>query len=146
MIPALLGLLSPIIGKIIDRIPDPVAREKARLEAEASLREQENRLLEIVAASDKAQTDINLEEAKSIDPFTSRWRPAAGWVAVVSLALYFWPRYLLGMFFWCKVAWLSQTLPALPDMGIADIMGLLGSLLGMGSMRMIEKIKGVASK
>lgn len=142
--PALIPLLGPVISKVLDKIPDHGEKEKIRLEAEKELAAIEADLIAKLAEVDKAQAEINLAEAQSDDTFKSRWRPAAGWVCVVSLALYFWPRFILGMAFWCRSAWMAQNLPPLPEMGVSDVLGLISPLLGIGGFRMVEKIKKVA--
>lgn len=106
--------------------------------------EIEMKLLELETCSQEAQTKINEVEAASSSLFVAGWRPAAGWVSVISLALIYWPRALLGMTFWCMQAWATKTLPPMPDVGLADILGLLGSLLGFGGLRTYEKSKGAA--
>jgi hypothetical protein len=141
--------IDDIIGaglKIIDKfIPDPAAKLAAQQELQ---RMQKDELLSLVGAAkdvDVGQLKVNEAEAGSSSLFVSGWRPGVGWVCVVSLALYFIPRFVLGMMFWCRVAWNSEgTLPPMPEMGIGDILGLVGTLLGASTIRMVEKLKGVA--
>ncbi len=135
MIPIFDGLIA-LGQKALDLIPDP--NKKAELAAEMR-KQQEAAELQI----SQMQADIDKQEAASPNWFIAGWRPAVGWVCAVSLALYFWPRFLLGMFFWCKLCWKDSALLPLPEMGISDILGLLGSILGLGTLRTIEKAKDV---
>lgn len=132
MIPIFDGLIA-LGQKALDLIPDP--NKKAELAAEMR-KEQEAAGLQLA----QMQADINKQEAASPNWLIAGWRPAVGWVCAVSLALYFWPRFLLGMFFWCKLSWSARCLVPLPEMGITDILGLLCSILGVGTLRTVEKV------
>ncbi len=90
-----------------------------------------------------AQAEINKVEAASPDKFVSRWRPAVGWVAVISLALIYWPRAIVALILWTVLVAETRQLTAPPDLGLGDLLGLLGSILGIGWARTFEKIKGV---
>lgn len=81
-----LASLLDIGGKLIDKlIPDPEAKAKAQLDL-AKLA-QEGQLAELTAITevDKAQIDVNKEEAKSDSLFKSGWRPFVGWSCGFSL-------------------------------------------------------------
>jgi hypothetical protein len=102
-------------------------------------------------ALELAQLKVNEEEAKSADRFIAGWRPAVGWVCVASLALVYWPKALMLAALWCyqaiamihaAPAAAAVVLPAYPDLGLTDVLGLLGAMLGLGGMRTMEKLKG----
>jgi hypothetical protein len=138
------GAVSSVINNVITRIwPDPVEQAKAQL-AFAQL-EQSGQLAELTAATDlaKAQIAVNVEEAKSISFWVAGWRPGLGWVGVISLFFYYVPYCIVATIIWAHQCWITQTLAARPDLGIADLLGLLGTLLGVASLRTTEKIKGV---
>lgn len=97
-----------------------------------------------IAAINAAQTEVNKIEAASGSLFISGWRPGLAWVCVISVALYYIPRFLLGMFFWARQVIIEKELIALPAMGIGDILGLVGILLGASGIRAWEKKQGVA--
>ena len=66
----LLPKLLPVVGDVLDKvIPDPKAKEKAKLELAKQL--QEGKLKET-----EQQLSAIVMEAKSTDPWTSRARPA----------------------------------------------------------------------
>lgn len=96
---------------------------------------------------DLAQIEVNKIEAASESFFKSGWRPAAGWVCVVALALTYIPKALVMTGFWMFQSYLIltetsravPTLPAFPDLGVTDLLGLLLSLLGMATLRTIDK-------
>ena len=67
---ALLPKLLPVVGSVLDKvIPDPKAKEQAKLELAKQL--QEGKLKET-----EQQLSAIVMEAKSTDPWTSRARPA----------------------------------------------------------------------
>ncbi len=104
---------------------------------EAELREK---LMELQFAATKAQTDIDVAEARNPNIFVAGWRPAVGWVCVLGLVYQFAACPLL--------SWLSAMpgvhVPIPPALDTSTLTPLLLSLLGMGSLRTVEKIKGAA--
>lgn len=76
--------------------------------------------------------------------FVTGWRPAIGWVCAASLAVYYLPRFVLGTVLWFRAGWAQGEVPPMPEMGIGDILGLVGALLGMSWLRTAEKKAGVA--
>jgi len=128
--------LGPIIEKMVNLIPDPQKRAEAIARAEKEVED-------LISKSDEQQSKVNEIEASSTDRFTSRWRPAAGWVCVISLALYYWPQFILTDIFWCMQCWKTQALVPYPPIAMSEIMGILSPLLGIGGYRMMEKKWGV---
>lgn len=109
-------------------VPDPEARAKA----EAELR---NSLL----SWDKAQTDVNAVEAANSNIFVSGWRPFIGWTCGLALAY----QYVLAPL----VMWMALTvgLKLAPPPRLDDTLWqLVFAMLGMGGLRTLEKVKGVA--
>jgi hypothetical protein len=86
----------------------------------------------------QAQTKINEIEAGSADKFTSRWRPAAGWLGVVGLAYSVIAYPLLT---WASLNFAWKTPPPL-DTGV--LVTLLMGMLGIGGMRSFDKMKGTS--
>lgn len=133
----LIPLIGPAVQKLLDLIPDPNARAKAQ---EAYERE----VLSIAAKAEADQREINKAEAASGSVFVAGWRPSVGWVCSISLAIYYIPRFALGTGFWCWACIKAGALVPMPEMGIAEVIGLVTALLGMGSLRTFEKSKGIA--
>jgi hypothetical protein len=90
-----------------------------------------------------AQVDVNKLEAQNPNLFVSGWRPFIGWVCGVSLACYFIPKYLLAAIFWIRASWAAQVLVAYPVDGV-DLLQLVLAMLGMATLRTIEKHGSVA--
>jgi len=130
--------VSAILGvgeKLIDRlIPDP----KQKADALLKLREMEQSGdLAIIAG----QNEINKIEAASTVTFISGWRPCVGWVCAAALAF----QLVLGPL----LSWLSQLVghPVQPPVLQTELLTtLLVGMLGLGGMRTVEKLQGVASK
>jgi len=127
--------LLDIGSKVIDRIfPDPTAAASAKLEL---LKLQQSGELAIMAA----QTDINKVEAGSASLFVSGWRPAIGWVCGAACA-WNWIGLPIAMF---AAAYLGKTLNLKPA-DITEMLPVLMGMLGLGGLRTLEKVNGVASK
>jgi hypothetical protein len=117
--------------KVLDKfIPDPAARAKA----EAELRDA-------LLAHDRAQIEVNKAEAETGSLFIGGWRPGIGWVCSAAVAytylfvpLAVWIGFLIG-----------KPIPKPPVLD-ANLWELMFAMLGLGGLRTIEKLKGVASK
>ena len=131
MIPVLSIL--EIGAKLLDKvIPDKDAREKAQAELLKAAQSQDFQL-------SLAQIKVNEEEAKSENIFKSGWRPAIGWICVFGL---FYNFVLYNLLLWVVATFsIAITPPAL----MSDIlMELVFAMLGLGSLRTFEKLKGIA--
>jgi len=127
------------IFKTLDKIiPDPVERAEAKRRLLEMEQAQELAVMKAEVDLAVKQIEVNLAEAQSSDPFTSRWRPAVGWVCVFGLAYQFLAQPLL--------AWGSGLggYAAPPVLPLGDLMTLLFGMLGLGTLRTAEKFKGVA--
>jgi hypothetical protein len=85
-----------------------------------------------------AQVEVNKLEAQNPSIFVSGWRPMIGWVLSAALAAYYLPKYTLAAIFWIKACWGMQALVPYPVDG-ADLMELVLAMLGMGTLRTLEK-------
>ncbi|HBX66689.1 MAG TPA: hypothetical protein DEG32_11220 [Balneolaceae bacterium] len=117
--------ISDLIGKAI---PD----KNKRMELEASIKSQ---MIDL----QKAQADINLEQAKHPSIFVSGSRPAILWICALGLA---WQFFLAPLLNWIVVVTGSSIQP--PIINTEGLMTLTLSLLGLGGLRTAEKWKGVA--
>ena len=117
--------ISDLIGKAI---PD----KNKRMELEASIKSQ---MIDL----QKAQADINLEQAKHPRIFVSGSMPAILWICELGLA---WQFFLAPLMNWAVVISGSTIQP--PVINTEGLMTLTLSLLGLGGLRTAEKWKGVA--
>lgn len=111
----MLGSLIPILGKIIDLLPSG----SQKIELAKAIQDFE---LEVA----KGQLEVNAEEAKSSNWFVAGWRPAVGWVCVLGLSYN-----------------VLQPVFGFPRADLELLMTLLFSMLGVGTLRTIEKAKGL---
>lgn len=129
--------------KLIDKIiPDPAERDRAKL---ALMQAQQNGDLEMLRVEQAplfAQVDLNKIEAASGSLFIGGWRPAVGWICAGAVAWHF----VLADLFSFMLSTAGFTIPAMPELDIQELLGLLMAMLGIGTMRTAEKFKGVAAK
>lgn len=101
--------------------------------------EMELAALEADKAVILGQVELNKIEAQSGSNFRAGWRPATGWVCVIALFYQFLLRPLLPWIF--DVSGFQAGV--LPTLEMGSLMTLLGGMLGLGSMRTFEKVKGI---
>ena len=127
--------LLDIGSKVIDKIfPDPTAAASAKLEL---LKLQQNGDLAVMAG----QMKINEIEAGSASIFVSGWRPAIGWVCGGACA-WNWiglPIVKVGL------GLLAIKLELAPA-NLTEMMPILLGMLGLGGLRTLEKVNGVAAR
>ena len=134
MNPLLLGPLFDLGKGLIDRLfPDPV--QKAAAELELVKLAQDGDLKKILA-----QLAINAKEAESPSTFVAGWRPYVGWICGTGL--------LYATIIHNLLEWLAeiQGWPKPPAVDADLLLYVLGALLGIGTLRTTEKIRGVAAK
>ena len=125
-----------LVGKFVDKfVPDKDLAQKLKAEADSEAFKGELQLT-------LGQLAINAEEAKSGSVWVPGWRPYVGWVCGTGLLYAVMVEPLL-RFLSQVVFHYSGTFPVI-DTTIT--MQMLFGLLGLGGMRTMEKIKGVAAK
>lgn len=127
------------IFKIVDKIlPDPQAKAQAQLEILRMNQAGEFKQIETDLQLALGQLEVNKIEAAAPDLFRGGWRPAVGWVCVIGLLYTYLGQPLLA---WASGIW---DVPAPPSLDLGDLLILLGGMLGLGSMRTMERLKGKA--
>jgi|TARA_A100000172_G_scaffold15404_1_gene8090 hypothetical protein len=129
------GGLVDSVGKIVDELH---TSEEEKAQAKIKLKELENAL-------NKAQTDINLADAKStatgIGGIMQRsWRPLIGMSCALAI---FWEFVLKQFIVFFLAVFEIETLD-LPSLDLSVLMPLVMSLLGMATLRTYEKQKGIS--
>ena len=92
-----------------------------------------------------AQIDIDKTEAASPCVFVSGWRPAVAWVCVFGFAYQFVLQPFIGYGLSIHSTYHGLPIPPPPTLDSTQMMTLLLGLLGLGGMRTIEKVNGVAN-
>lgn len=110
------------IGNTFDKL---FTSDEEKLQAEAVLTKlaQQPHIL---------QAEINKIEAGHRSVFVAGWRPCIGWVCAIGLAFPFIVNPILQ---WAT----GQPGPVLPT---ADLMSVVLALLGLGTLRTVEKLQG----
>ena len=123
-----LGAVSDLANTVIGKIwPDKTEAEKQQLAAAVMVVQ--------------GQIDINKTEAANPSVFVSGWRPAIGWICGAACA---WN--------WVGLPIAKMTLDllghhvSLSPADISEMMPILLGMLGLGGLRTLEKINGVAAK
>lgn len=141
-IPVIDGVLK-IGSQLIERwFPDPTKAAEAKLELAKLYESGELSRLSTEAGLLHGQIEINKIEAASQRLFVSGWRPFIGWVCGVALFCYYVPYTLVATTIWAIQSYQTGFLFPRPDLGIADLIGLVVTLLGMANLRTKERIEG----
>ena len=136
MWPGLLALLPGLLDKLL---PDKGAADAAKLELLRMAQAGELAALDAETKLALGQAETNKIEAASSRLFVAGWRPFVGWICGAALGFKYIGGPVLVML--CAAAGAPVTLPEL-DAG--ELMPLLLGLLGLGGLRTLEKVKGVA--
>lgn len=136
MWPQLLTLIPALLDKLI---PDPGAAMDAKLKLMDMAQKGELAQLDAVTQIAVAQNNVNAVEAASNRLFVAGWRPAVGWCCAFAIGF----KYIGGPLLVMVAAFFGHPID-LPDVGADDLMVLLGGMLGLGTLRTVEKVKGVA--
>ena len=123
-----LGAISDLAGTVINKIwPDKTEAEKQQLAAAVMVVQ--------------GQLDINKVEAANPSVFVSGWRPFIGWVCGAACAWNWIGLPIAGMAL--KVYQIE--IPLAPA-NLTEMLPVLMGMLGLGALRTVEKINGVAAK
>lgn len=138
------GFLSKIMGSgVTDAVSGVANVINQFVETPDEKRAAEVLIAKMAAEPAKAQTEINKIEAGHRTVFVAGWRPFIGWVCGVSLALFFIPQFAIGAWLWVRMCLSSgELLPYPVDAG--SLFELVLAMLGMGTIRMLEKMAGKA--
>ena len=122
------GAVSGLISDVVTRIwPDKSAAEAQQLAAAVMVVQ--------------GQLDINKTEAANPSVFVSGWRPALGWICGAACA---WNWIGLPIFK-VAIAFTAYKIEVSPA-NMTEMMPILMGMLGLGGLRTLEKINGVAAK
>jgi len=128
-IDAIAGLVTTVVDKIF-----PDANIEAQSKADALKSELVKELQYTLG-----QLEINKIEAASSSVFVSGWRPAVGWCGAMGYAYEFLLRPIAN-----GVALALGIPPVFPGIETEALTSLLFGLLGLGTLRTVERVKGVA--
>jgi len=134
-----LDLVAGPVLHILDKlIPDPATKAAAQLEAMKLAQSVEFKEIDTQLQRDLAQIAVNQAEAQSSDFFRAGWRPFVGWICGVGLGV----QFLVGPIASWVGAMMGHVLQ-FPTLDMGTLMTLLAGMLGLGTLRTAEKVKGV---
>ncbi len=131
--------LIPVLGSLMDKLfPDPAAAAEAKLKVMEMAQRGDLAQLDADLKLATGQQEVNKVEAANNSLFVSGWRPAVGWVCAAAFAY----KFVLAP----ALAFLLTSLGhpiILPVLDFTEMSTVLLGMLGLGSLRTVEKIKGV---
>lgn len=133
------ALLIDPISRLLDKIiPDPEARAKAKAELLRAEHSAELEQIKLALEADGRQMEVNRQEAAHPHLFVAGWRPFIGWVCGVAFAYHF----VIQPFLVFAMVNAGGKPVALPYFEMETLTTVLLGLLGLGSLRTIEKVRG----
>lgn len=128
-----LGPVLNVVNTVVDRlVPDKNAAQKLQNEIQKEV-------AEAGLKGELAQLEVNKAEAASASIFVAGWRPAIGWVCAGALGY----QYLLTPLAVWGTSWVGLMMPMPPTLD-STLWQLMFGMLGMGTLRTYEKLKGVS--
>jgi hypothetical protein len=134
MPPFLIPLISPLLNKVLDFIPDPAKKAEAALQAQKDLQTAEAQAMSLIADQNKSQAAIDATEASSTNWFVAAWRPAIGWVCASAFSWVYVIQPVLVFGF--NAAHHPVTLPTID---FSQMSTVLMGMLGLAGLRTYEK-------
>lgn len=126
MLPTLLGILGPLLGKVVDTVGSKLGVDMSTDEIKSKRLEIELEVSKLVAQTDLKQLEINLAEAQAVGRTWPTWREMLGYICAVAVGYHFVIQQMLA--FLMSAAGLAVVLPALDMTGI---MTILSAMLGV---------------
>ncbi|MBU2714057.1 3TM-type holin [Zooshikella harenae] len=127
--------IDTVVSSVMEGLDDLFTSDEERLKAH-------NKTLETLNQPHILQALTTLEEAKHPSIFVSGWRPGLGWLCV-GLLTYAWVLRDL-IIIALSLANRPDVVKLLPTIDTGELITLVLTLLGLGGIRTMEKIKGVA--
>ena len=135
-----ISLLLPFAAELIKKLfPDPAAQAEANLKLLQLAQTGELAALAAETTLAQGQNEVNKVEAASSRLFVAGWRPFVGWICAAALGFQYIGRPMLAM-----VASMAGVPVEMPAIEAGELLPLLLGMLGLGGLRTVEKVKGVA--
>lgn len=139
MAPAIATLL-PVLGNLLDRIfPDPATAADAKLKVMEMAQRGDLAALDAELKMSTGQIQVNQAEAQHQSLFVAGWRPAIGWVCASAFAF----KFVVGPTAAVLMAVAGHPI-VLPEFDFSEMSTILLGMLGLGTLRTVEKVKRVS--
>ena len=126
---------------MIEKLIDPISNILDKFIADKDLKAKlQHELDQELHKANMAQIEINKIEAGHRSIFVAGWRPFLGWSLSFAMAWH----YVLAPLILFIASFFGYQLPQLPEFDMASLMTVLMGMLGLGGLRTVEKINGVA--
>jgi hypothetical protein len=133
--------ITDLVGGIVSGLGETAVKIRTAItgvDPAASAKLQEV-ALSLEGQAQDAQSKVNAIEAASANIFVSGWRPFIGWICGIAIGYNFLIIPFAALFL--KIFKADFSMPAL-DMG--ELWTLVTGMLGLGTMRTVEKLQGAA--
>jgi len=139
MAPAFAALI-PALGNLLDRVfPDPQAAADAKVKVMEMAQRGELAYLDADLKMATGQMEVNKAEAQHQSIFVAGWRPAIGWVCAAAFAF----KFVVGPSAAVLMAMVGHPI-VLPEFDFSEMSTILLGMLGLGTLRTVEKVKKVS--
>lgn len=136
----MIAALLPLLGTLVDKFfPDPQAAAAAKVQIMEMAQRGELAQLDAELKMATGQIEVNKVEAASSSLWVSGWRPAVGWCCAAAFAY----KFVLAPSTAFALAAFGHPVE-LPVLDFSEMSTVLMGMLGIGALRTVEKIKGVA--
>lgn len=136
----MIAALLPLLGTLVDKFfPDPQAAAAAKVQIMEMAQRGELAQLDAELKLATGQIDVNKTEAASSSLFVSGWRPFIGWTCGAAFAY----KFVVAPAGAFAMAAAGHPIE-LPVLDFTEMSTILLGMLGLGGMRTLEKVKGVA--
>lgn len=136
---SIISAVIPAVQKIFGTISDEKLKE---LEIQLQRELDNTEIIKKVVELDQAQSAVNAAEASNPNLYVSGWRPTIGWVCAISLGLYYVPSMVIGCTAWIHDMYIAGHFLEFPlHSTITDLITLSCNLLGMSTLRTVEKLR-----
>ncbi len=126
---------------MIEKLIDPISNILDKFVVDKDLKTKlQHELDQELHKANMAQVEVNKIEASHRSIFVAGWRPFLGWSLSFAMAWH----YVLAPLILFIAGFLGYQLPQLPEFDMASLMTVLMGMLGLGGLRTVEKINGVA--
>ena len=133
---SIFSFLSGPLDTVLERVIPDTNKRKEMTHEITTMFEKNSQAIRL------AQIEVNKEEAKHKSIFVSGWRPFIGWVCGLAMAMNWLITPLINMLLLTfGVTDAQGNSVQIPLLDLAEMMPVIMGLLGLGTLRTVEKIK-----